>query len=103
MACAFDITPSVLCPVDAPVKMPTLKGLPAACSASAFFANSLVTALAVPAGVNPLRPMFSSFWISAAASAAVIRVYAIISLSYNLCAKVVEIIDNTKRKRKKLE
>jgi hypothetical protein len=47
--------------------------------------------------------MFSLFLIRAAASAAVIRVYAIISLSYNLCAKIVEIGDNTKRKRKKLE
>ena len=43
--------------------------------ACARFASSLVTAFAVPAGVNPLRLMFSPFFIIAAASAAEIRVY----------------------------
>ena len=44
-------------PVEAPVKIPIWNGFPFACSASAIFANSAVTALAVPAGVNPLKPM----------------------------------------------
>ena len=54
---ARDSIPSQESPVEAPVKIPIWKGFPFACSASAIFANSAVTALAVPAGVNPLKPM----------------------------------------------
>ena len=57
MALTRERTPSQESPVEAPVKMPTWKGFPLACSASAIFASSAVTALAVPAGVNPLKPM----------------------------------------------
>ena len=74
MACASVSTPSVLSPVDAPVNILTLNSLPASCSAVAIAASSLVTAFAEPAGVNPLIPSVSPFLISAAASAAVIRV-----------------------------
>ena len=77
MACAFERSPSALCPVDAPVKRPILNSRPASCSACAFLASSCVTAFAVPAGVKPLRPMFWPFCINAAASAAVMRLYAI--------------------------
>lgn len=57
MAFTRDNIPSHESPVEAPVKMPIWKGFPFACSASAIFAISEVTALAVPAGVKPLRPM----------------------------------------------
>ena len=49
--------PSVASPVEAPVKIPIWNGLPLACSSSAIFAISGVTALGVPAGVKPLSPM----------------------------------------------
>ena len=48
MALTRERTPSQESPVEAPVKMPTWKGFPLACSASAIFASSAVTALAVP-------------------------------------------------------
>ncbi len=50
MALTRERTPSQESPVEAPVKMPIWKGFPLACSASAIFASSAVTALAVPAG-----------------------------------------------------
>ena len=46
MALTRERTPSQESPVEAPVKMPTWKGFPLACSASAIFASSAVTALA---------------------------------------------------------
>ena len=42
MALARASTPSQDSPVDAPVKIPTWKGFPLACSASAIFASSAV-------------------------------------------------------------
>ena len=57
-------------PVEAPVRILILNGRPAACSASAIFAISGVTAFGVPAGVNPLSPMVSPSLTRAAASAA---------------------------------
>ena len=50
MALTRESTPSQESPVEAPVKIPIWNGFPFACSASAIFANSAVTALAVPAG-----------------------------------------------------
>ena len=72
MAWALANMPSQLCPVDAPVRMLILNSLPSACSFSAFRAISAGTLLGTPAGVKPLSPMVSPFWMRAAASAAVI-------------------------------
>ena len=67
-------------------------------------------ALGMPLGVNPLNPMLSSFLISAAASAAVKRVYAILVRLFLLffssdgklsAAKVMEKGDNAKGKGRK--
>ena len=60
-------------PVEAPVMIPMRNSSPRACFSSACFANSVVTALGLPAGVNPLSAMISPFCIRLAASAAVIR------------------------------
>jgi hypothetical protein len=57
--------------VEAPVMTPTLKSRPAACSAMAFSAMAEGITLAAPAGVNPLKPMFSSCLMKAAASSGV--------------------------------
>ena len=66
-------TPSHESPVEAPVRTLTLNCSPRECFSSAIFANSAVTALGVPAGVNPLKPMMSPSLIKLAASAAVIN------------------------------
>ena len=42
---------------EKPLSAPIWNGLPLACSSSAIFAISGVTALGVPAGVKPLSPM----------------------------------------------
>ena len=87
MASALESSPSQLCPVLAPVKMLILKGLPAACSASAFLAISAGVHLGAPAGVNPLRPMVCPFWTRAAASAAVILLKSIDVFCLMFCAQ----------------
>ena len=83
MALANAKSPSVLCPVDAPVNRLILKGLPFSCSAWASFANSFVVAFGAPAGVNPDRPIESPFLMSEAASAAVIVVYICFTRKYS--------------------
>jgi hypothetical protein len=60
--------------------MPILKGLPAACSASARLASAEGTALGHPAAVKPLKPTLSSLFIKHAASSAVITGNLVISL-----------------------
>ena len=77
MAWAAAMSPSMLCDVEAPVKIPTWKGRPASCSAMALLESSRKVALGTPLGVKPLSPMLSWSLIIAAASAAVNLVYAI--------------------------
>ena len=53
------MSPSILCEVEAPVRMPTWNGLPASCSATALLESSRKVALGTPFGVKPLKPIVS--------------------------------------------
>ena len=59
MAWAAAMSPSILCEVEAPVRMPTWNGLPASCSATALLESSRKVALGTPFGVKPLNPIVS--------------------------------------------
>ena len=60
MAFARANSPSNLSPVEAPVNIPILKGLPFLCSSSALRAIAPGTTFGHPAGVKPLKPTLSS-------------------------------------------
>lgn len=67
-----DNIPSTWSLVDAPVKIFTLKGRPAACSAAALTATASNIALGLPGAVKPDNPRVSPWFIIAAASSGVI-------------------------------
>ncbi len=70
MALARARAPSRWSEVDAPENTPTWNGIPFSCFSIAFFASASLTALGLPAAVNPLKPTLSPLWMWDAASSA---------------------------------